>query len=80
MNMLRQFWFSPALVVLSAIAAVDLPAQAQLTEEAVAEDTVAADDPPLNSPASAAPVPVANLSAVAIATPAAASVYAVRAL
>ncbi len=80
MNMLRQFWFSPALVVLSAIAAVDLPAQAQLTEEAVAEDTVAADDPPLNSPASAAPVPVANLSAAAIANPAAASVYAVRTL
>ncbi|MEM6501363.1 MAG: BamA/TamA family outer membrane protein [Cyanobacteria bacterium P01_C01_bin.89] len=74
MKMLRQFWFSPALVVLSVIAAVDLPAQAQLNEQAVAEE------PPLNNSATAAAatsLPAANLSAAAIANPAAASVYAV---
>ncbi|MEM1426906.1 MAG: hypothetical protein AAGF75_10190, partial [Cyanobacteria bacterium P01_H01_bin.130] len=41
MKMLRQFWLSPALIALSAIAATELPAQAQLNPESASEDTTA---------------------------------------
>ncbi|MEM9770549.1 MAG: BamA/TamA family outer membrane protein [Cyanobacteria bacterium P01_D01_bin.73] len=82
MKMLRQFWLSPALIALSAIAALELPAQARPdSARTEAADTELADIESTGAENSivAEGVPP-NLSALAaISNPAAASVYAISA-
>ena len=82
--MLRQFWFSPALIALSAIAATDLPVQARINgepvvEEPVAEETVAiahGPDVPQLDLVDPAPLPPNLLGLSAIANPAVVAVTA----